>query len=131
MQTNSSYRLAILKERFGVCRLQPDQPVPLDLLKATFISITRTPDELSIVCPEALLPPDVPSEVGWRCMGIQGVLDFSMVGVLAELSSLLAVTGISIFVVSTFNTDYILIKEEKIHEAVAVLEEAGHEIRFL
>lgn len=130
MNAPFKYRLNVSKERFGVCRLDSHQPIPLDLLREPFVSVTRTADELSIVCREAELPPDVPVETGWRCMGIQGVLDFSMVGVLAEISAILAASNISIFVISTYNTDYILVKEEKIHEAAALLTAAGHDVSW-
>lgn len=126
----SKHRLIIFKERYGVWRLPSAHPIPLELFKCEFVSVTRTADELSIVSPEALAPADVPLESGWRCIGIQGILDFAMVGVLAEISTLLASSGISIFVISTYNTDYILIKEEKIREAAGLLSSAGHEVNW-
>ena len=81
-----------------------------------------------MVCEEASVPENIPAERGWRALKVQGPLAFSMVGVLAELSSLLAGAGVSIFVLSTFDTDYLLVKEEKLEAAVRALIEAGHQV---
>jgi catechol 2,3-dioxygenase-like lactoylglutathione lyase family enzyme len=113
---------------FAVCRLERDAPIPPWATARHFFSITRTLDELSIVCPEDGVPPDVPCERGWRCMRVAGSLPFSLVGVLASLTAPLADSGISVFAVSTFDTDYLLVKEEAWQMAIAALARHGYVI---
>ena len=114
--------LSILPERIAVCRLAPDTPFPVwAVAHAGFISISRTSDELSIVCPEAQVPAGIKAEKGWRVFKVEGVLDFSLTGILATLLQPLAEHQISIFAISTFDTDYILVKEEKLTDAIAAL----------
>jgi hypothetical protein len=91
-----------------------------------FSSITRTRDELSIVCPQGDAPPETKGERDWRCVRIAGTVDFSAVGVLASLLVPLAEAGISVFAVSTFDTDYLLVKDSDLEEARAVLGGHGH-----
>lgn len=91
------------------------------------LSVTRTPRELSIVCRESRgLPGTI--ESGWRCLVVDGTLEFDQVGVLASLAQPLAEAGISILAVSTYDTDYLLLKEDKLEAALEALETAGHEI---
>jgi hypothetical protein len=120
--------LTLLDGTFAVCRLPADAPVPGWTSRGHFLSITRTHDELSIVCLQEAVPEDVPSEPGWRALRAEGPLAFSMVGVLASLLNPLAEAGISVFVLSTFNTDYLLVKEETLEQAIHELERAGHRI---
>jgi len=92
-------------------------------VSGSFISYTRAKNELSIICPEENIPVEVKSEKGWRAIKIESTLDFSMTGVLASLASPLAEEKISIFVISTFNTDYILVKKENLKKAVRILKQ--------
>jgi hypothetical protein len=117
--------LELLADNFAICRLEPSVPIP-DWTHGDFVSITRTGDELSIVCRQDRVPGDVKAEYSWRCLRIAGNLDFSLVGVIASLTSVLAGAGISVFVISTFDRDFLLVKESDLKKAVAVLEEAGH-----
>ena len=117
--------LELLSETFAICRLEPMAPIP-DWTYGDFISITRTSDELSIVCRQDRVPGDVQAEGGWKCLRVAGRLDFSLVGVIASLTSVLADVGISVFVISTFDRDFVLVKESDLGKAVAALEEAGH-----
>jgi len=105
--------LGILEGSYAVCRLPKDAPVPAALLAADggFVSITRTADELSIVCPEALAPVDAKVNRGWRGFKVEGPLDFAMTGVLSTLLEPLAAAKISVFAVATYDTDYILVRE--------------------
>jgi len=121
-------RLTLLDGTLAVCRLPADAPVPGWTAHGHFLSITRTHDELSIVCLQEAVPEDVPSEPGWRALRVDGPLAFSMVGVLASLLNPLAEAGVSVFVLSTFDTDYLLIKEENLKRAINELERAGHQI---
>jgi hypothetical protein len=111
---------------FAVCRLGAKEPLPAWLAPGPFVSITRTDAELSVVCPEGAVPPDVQAEKGWRCLRVRGPLGFGMTGILASLAAPLAGSGVSIFVLSTYDTDYLLVPERDIGRARDVLERAGH-----
>ena len=120
-------RFSLLPDVLAVVRLPADAPVPAWAVgHSAFASLTRTSDELSIVCPEALAPPGIVAELGWRAFKLHGPLPFSAVGVLEGFASPLARAGISIFVVSTFDTDYVLVKSEQFGRAIAALVKAGH-----
>lgn len=120
--------LEVLAETFAVCRLDPRESLP-PWAKGPFLSITRTSDELSIVCPQRLVPVNVLHEPGWRCFKAQGPLAFSLTGVLVSLASPLADAEISIFAVSTYDTDYIFVREDKLDAATAALADHGHFIQ--
>ena len=101
-------------------------PIP-EWAHSGFFSMTRTPDELSIVCNEEIVPDGVACEKGWHCLQVKGPLDFALTGILASLAAPLAEAGISIFAISTYDTDYFLVKE--LDRAIAVLFKAGHNVR--
>ena len=123
-----SLTLSLLPGTFTICRLDPEAIIP-DWAKAGgFISITRTSDELSVVCPEANVPDGVRCDRGWRCFKVEGPLDLSLTGVLASLANPLAEARINIFALSTFDTDYLLVKQEKATQAAEVLTRAGHRL---
>ena len=115
--------LKILEGRFTVCRLEADAAVPTNLLQAHpgFLSITRTADELSIVCPEELVPAGAKVQSGWRAFKVEGPLDFSLTGVMATLATPLATAKISLFAVATFDTDYLLVQEADLEPAITAL----------
>jgi hypothetical protein len=123
----AQWTLVGLDAQFAVCRLASDAPLPA-WAAGPLVSITRTPDELSIVCRREDVPDDVRCEPGWRCLRVAGLLEFALVGVLAGLLPPLADAGIPVFVVSTFDTDYLLVKEDRLEAAVAVLRGAGHRV---
>ena len=120
-------RLTIVPGRFAVCRLPADAPIPSSVAGTSLVSITRTASELSIVCPEAVATEGARTETGWRCVAVQGPIPFTATGILASVLVPLADAEVGIFAVSTFDTDYILLKEAQLDEAVAALKEAGHE----
>ena len=124
--------LSILEENFVVCRLPADAPTPTWASGGSISSITRTADELSIVCVEDLAPDRLPSDAkierGWACLKVEGPLDFSLIGILAGLATALADVGISIFALSTYDTDYILLKHDSLELAVETLRRIGYEI---
>ena len=128
--TGDELKLLLLPDRFAVCRLEPDAAVPDWALSSSvgLRSITRTDDELSIVCGENDVPEGVKCESGWRAMRVAGTLDFSLSGVLASLATPLADAGVSIFAVSTFDTDYLLVRDDDVGRAVHALQAAGHEV---
>lgn len=122
-------KLQILDSTFSVVKFPPAEKIPLWALNADLFSITKTDEELSIVCPSDCLPkdevfPDI--EKDWKCIKVEGILDFSLTGILSSLANTLAENKISIFAVSTFNTDYLLIKSHSIEKAKIVLEKEGH-----
>lgn len=120
--------LIVMPERLGICRLDPAGPVPEWAYTSPFFSVTRTPDELSVVCTEALIPEDEFCDKGWKCFKVQGPLDFSETGILASLSLPLARSCISIFVLSTYDTDYLLVKESDLSKAIETLVSEGYNV---
>lgn len=121
--------LRVLRGRLAVCRLPVDAPIPAWALAGALVSITRAADELSIVCPEADVPDEVQAERGWRTLQVAGPLDFALTGVLAALAVPLAEAGVSIFALSTYDTDYVLVRASDLPCAVAALERVGHTVR--
>ncbi len=122
--------LIVVDGIFAVCRLAPDAPIPGWSTAGDFFSITRTADELSVVCPEEAVPEGVKCERAWRCLRAAGAIPFSAVGILASLTAPLAEAGISVFAISTFDTDYLLVKAEDLGRAVDVLRRRGHTIQW-
>ena len=116
--------MTTLPGRFAVCRLGAGDAVP-EWARGAMVSITRTEDELSIICDEAAVPAGVHAERGWVCFKVLGPLPFEMVGVAAALTTPLAEAGVSVIVVGTFDTDYVLVKEAMRAKAIAALEGAG------
>jgi uncharacterized protein len=117
-------------ELLAVCRLGPDEPTPawVEAAPGPLVSITRTRDEVSVVVAEAHVPPDVRAQTGWRALSVRGPLAFSMVGVLAALAAPLAEAQVPIFVVSTFDTDWLLVGADRLDAVLAALEAAGHRV---
>lgn len=127
---NSKPALTILKEQYAICRLEPTLPTPAWATGGPFVSITRTDAELSIVCPEAALPAvGVPgAERGWAGIKIVGPLDFGLTGIIAELTGVLAAIGITVFVVATYDTDYVFVRHESLERATRALTLEGYTI---
>ena len=123
------------REKFGteelaICQLDRDAPIPEWACRGgSLCSITRTPNELSIVCPQANVPAGVTCEPGWRALASEGPLGFSLTGLIETLAEPLAVAGITIFVISTYYTDYVMVKQHELHIAVLALKNAGHVVR--
>lgn len=122
-------KLEILKDALMVCQLDADAPVPSWAAGEELVAITRTADELSVVCRESIVPAGVRCEQGFRGLKVSGPLNFSLVGILAALTKPLAEQGISVFVVSTYGTDYLLVKANDFKLAVEVLTAHGHRVR--
>ena len=123
--------VVVYAEIYAVCRLDAQVAVPEWAKGAEFISITRTASELSIVCQEDTLPAEISAERNRRLMRIEGPLAFSLTGVLASVTAPLARAEISIFAVSTYETDYLLVSDKDLQKATEVLEAAGHPVRRL
>lgn len=115
-----------IKADFTVCKLK--KPSAIDFSNE-FCFVGKTDEELSLVCPTEHVPDGViEREDGWKAFRIQGTLDFSLIGILSKIAGLLADNGISIFAVSTFNTDYILVKADDYEKALELLDKAGYRI---
>lgn len=121
-------RLSLLAGTLAICRLDPGAPHPAWADAPGFRSITRTEEELSVVCDERAVPAGVKAERGWRALKLRGPIPFAETGILAALARPLAEAKIGIFAVSTYDTDYVLVKEGDLDAARAALAAAGHEI---
>jgi hypothetical protein len=119
--------LLLLPGLYAVCRLPADAGTPA-WAAGQFVCVTRTAEELSVVCREDVVPKGSRCEQGWRCLRVAGTLDFSLVGVLASLLVPLAEAGVGVFCVSTFDTDYLLVKVADVDRAMLALREAGHRV---
>lgn len=117
--------LSILEPIFSVCKLSPESSIPDWAQQGSFYSISKTFDELSIVCEQSLVPEGLKIEKDWRALKVEGPLDFSLTGILSSIAKPLAESKISIFAISTFDTDYILVKDINLESAKVVLAQAG------
>lgn len=120
--------LHLLPERYAVCQFPPQAQTPSWIQGEGLTALVRTGDELSIVCRQEYVPDGITSEREWRVFKVQGPFDFSQIGVLANLSSILAQARVSIFALSTFDTDYLLIQERNLTAAINALEHHGHRV---
>lgn len=123
-----SLSLEVLDDPLAICRLAADAEAPPWAENCSFLTISRTVDELSITIPESAVPAGVRCERNYRAIRVRGVLDLGLVGILASIARPLADAGISIFAISTFDTDYVLIRERDLSAARVALRAAGHEI---
>lgn len=121
--------LSTLPQTLAVCRLDPGVPMPEWAWQEAFCSITRTADELSIICEQSAVPEGVKCERDWRALKLDGPLDFNLVGVLASILEPLAEAAIGILAVGTYDTDYVLVKAGQYERALVVLAAAGHRIQ--
>jgi hypothetical protein len=121
-------KLVLSSGLYSICRLAPDAPLPTWMVSGSskLFSITRTPHELSIVCAQEDAPADVQREDNWRLLIVDGPLDFSLTGVLAALLTPLAEAGVSVFALSTFDTDYLLVRAAQLDLALVALNATGH-----
>jgi hypothetical protein len=113
---------------YAIVRMAPDAPVPDWATNADFTSITRTADELSIVCPLANLPSNVHSQLRWICLKLEGPFPFSQTGILLSFIEPLSNNGVPVFAISTFDTDYVLVPANSIGNVLDLLRAAGHEL---
>ena len=130
MEHSTKHRFVIheLPEQIAVVRMDPSSEVPLWAWTGSLAAVVRTADELSIVCDQHAVPGDLTSERDWVALKINGPLPFSQPGVLATLLGPLAARSIPVFVVSTFDTDYILLKADQVQQAKEILQTEGHQV---
>ncbi len=133
--TSIKLTMKLLKEKYSVFRFDKNDAIPAWATNGAFFSITKTEDELSIVCSQENLAHNIQYEFGniqcekdWRILKVEGPLDFSLIGILASISNLMAKEQISIFALSTYDTDYILVKENNIDVAINALIENNYNI---
>lgn len=120
--------MRLLQEKYGVCRLEINEEIPKWAINSQFYSITKTQDELSIVCPQNNIPSNIKYEDNWRILKVEGPLDFSLIGILSSISTILANNKISIFAISTYDTDYILVKDKDVENAIKVLSNENYHV---
>ena len=121
--------LSVLYGDYAVSRLEPDAPVPDWAWRGELVSVSKTRDELSIVCPTSSVPDDVRCEREWAALKLHGPFEFTLTGILVSVLEPLRDAGIGIFAVSTFDTDYVLVKHTNLERAIAALREAGHDVK--
>jgi hypothetical protein len=130
MTARALLTLTVLPGRYSICRLERAAPIPAWAeLDGDFVSVTRTREELSIVCPERNTPEGTRCEPGWRTLKCAGPLHYGLVGIVASLADPLADAGVPIFPIATCDTDYVLIREPQLDAAVAALTAYGHAVR--
>lgn len=122
------FELTLLPERFAISQLAANVPIPAWATQGPFFSVTRTSDELSVVCEHSRVPAGVRSQPGWSILKVHGPFDLTETGVLSSLASSLAEAKLSLFTISTFDTDYLLVASETVSAAINMLERAGHKI---
>ena len=121
MENTKKLTLSVLSEKLGLCHLSKNIPIPDWTKDISFCSMTRTPDELSIVCPQDKIPAGVMAERDWRAFKVEGPLGFVMTGIVSSLAKPLADEGISIFYISTYETDYLLVEDKNLEKAKEIL----------
>ena len=122
--------LELFKNEYSIYKFTPDFIITENIFSSDFISITKTKDEISIVAPINKLKNFIEAEIGWKIIKINEILDFSLIGIISKISTLLANENISIFVISTYNTDYILVKKENLKKTIEVLIKNQYEVKY-
>ncbi len=120
--------LAVMAQELAVCRLEGHDAVPEWAWRGEFVSVTRSRGELSIVCAAGAVPPDVKAERGWRALVVTTEMDFSVTGVAAAVTTPLAQAGVSVLPIATYDTDYFLVNDERLADAIEALLAAGHHV---
>jgi hypothetical protein len=122
--------LEVLNDHLAICRSDTDEPLPrwAKAPPGEFFSVTRTRDELSVIIANSRAPREAKCERDWRLLMVKGPLDFNQVGIIAGLSGTLANAGVSIFALSTYDTDYIMVKQPDLERALAALRQAGYPV---
>ena len=121
--------ISVRSETITIHKLTPDASIPEEILKSNYYSISKTENELSVVCSELIEVQSLQSYKGWKCIKVKGPLDFNLTGFLAGISDILAQANISIFAISTFDTDYILLRSQDLFLARTKLRKAGYKFK--
>jgi hypothetical protein len=115
-----------LDSELSIYQLNTNQEIPYQFHDSTFYSITKTDDEISIVSNLKLVLPEVRFNHGWKAFKVKGILDFSLIGLINDITYPLKINNISVFIISTFNTDYILVRSEQYHETIEILNKTNN-----
>lgn len=118
--------LTLMQGAFAICRLDKEAPLPDWALGGRFFSVSRTPDELSVVCEQGSVPEGIDREAGWRCLKVESPFDFDLSSVVGSMAAPLAKNGIRLFIVATQDSDYLLVKQPDLEHTISLLEQAGH-----
>jgi hypothetical protein len=129
MSVRALLTLTLLPDRYAISRLPATASVPEWAIGDDFVSVSRTPDELSIVCLERNVPSGIYCAAGWRILKCEGPLDYALIGIMASLAEPLADAGVAIFPIATHDTDYVLVKEPQLETAIQALTSYGHAVR--
>ena len=121
--------LSVLPSEYAVCQLSPDAGLPDWATTGELFSLTRTPDEWSVVCAAGQVPPDVLHAAGWTALALHGPFDFGLTGILAAVLNPLHAAGVGIFALSTYDTDYVLVQLAGLDTAVTASRQAGHTVQ--
>jgi hypothetical protein len=122
--------LELLDKEYSIYKFNVKKQIDTNIFNNDFISITKTKDEISIVAISGSFENFDKKEDDWKIFKINGILDFSLTGIISKISTILANSGISIFVISTYNTDYIMVKKNKIEETIKIFEKNNYEIEY-
>ena len=125
----AKHNLTLLAGKYAVSRLDARDAVPAWAMAGELFSVTRTADELSVVCEAGLAPDGVRCERGWRCLKVEGPFEFTVVGVLSTLAGSIARAGVGVLAIATFDTDYLFVKADDLDRTVAALVADGHTVR--
>ena len=125
--TSVNLVLSVLSETLTIHKLSADFLIPEEILKSNYYSVSKTENELSVVCSELIEVQSLQNSKGWKCIKVKGPLEFNLTGILAGISDILAQANISIFAISTFDTDYILVRSQDLSSAKTKLRQAGYE----
>ena len=120
--------IVVQPEPLSICRLPGDAPIPAWAMQRAFFSVTRTSDELSVVCASIQVPPGVTAHDGWRALKLIGPFDLLLVGILLGVAAPLAVAGVTIFPIATYDTDYLVVRDDQLSAAIDALRDAGHQV---
>lgn len=126
--TAPTFTLRLLPDSLAVCRLEPDAAIPWWASVAPFFSITRTTDELSVICASSRVPRGTNATYGWRVLKLHGQFHHDLTGIMNAVVKPLAAAGVSILPIATFETDYVLVRDTQLEAAMAALHGAGHRV---
>ena len=126
--THPRFVLDVLPEPLAICRLAPDAPLPAWAIAGAFFTVSRTTDELSVVCAAARVPAGIQASRGWRALRLRGPFAMNAVGVLLSVIEPLAAAGVSVMPIATYETDYVLVPEDLLAQATEALGRAGHTV---
>ncbi len=127
--SQSQLTISVLPEHLAICRLDADADVPSWAQKGSFVSLTRTRDELTVICPEESVVPEAKASTGWRAFKLEGPFDLDLVGLLVSVVAPLAQAGVSVLPIGTYDTDYVLVRQTQLEASIRALRFIGCEVQ--